>query len=491
MLRRTTLALLFLVPQAAAQAGDWSQFRGPGGLAVADDTPLPTAFGPEAKVLWKARLPAGHSSPCIVGQRIFVTGFEDGANVVLGLDRQDGSVRWTKKLVGQPDPAYAHPDAAPALATPVSDGERVIVSFGNFGLAALDLDGKVLWERRLEHPGHVFGVGSSPLLFEGLLVVSRDGAPEAGILAFDATDGSELWRINRFEFGESHGTPFLWRNADRNELVIGGSGRLCSYDPGTGERLWMVEGLTAFPCTTPTADRDTLYYAAWSTPNATGRSFWEAAFARSLELSDAEIADPALLFKRLDLNGDGKVTSDEMPESRAKDAFGIFDGNRSGALELEEMLQVETAMPAPGENLMVAVARGAEGDASAKHVRWSWKRGLPYVSSPLLYRGRIWLFQAGGIVSALEAATGKPIFDRTRLSDRSEYYLSPVGAAGHVLAGSAEGTLYVLDADADELVVEHSVAFDEGLYATPAVLGGVIYVRTTTTLWAFGEPRKD
>ena len=137
---------------------------------------------------------------------------------------------------------------------------------------------------------------------------------------------------------------------------------------------------------------------------------------------------------------------------------------------------------------MVAVARGATGDASKEHVRWSWKRGLPYVSSPLLHRGRIWLFAAGGLATVLDAKTGNPIVDRERLSDRAEYYLSPVGAGPHVLAGSAEGTLYLFAADAPELVVEHTVAFDEGLFATPAVMGGVVYLRTTTTMWAFAAP---
>jgi len=488
-LRRAVIPALLLASLAGAQASDWPQFRGPGGLAVADDSALPTGFGPEAKVLWKTKVAAGHSSPCIVGGRIFATGFEDGANVVLGIDRRDGKVLWTQRCEGTAHPAYYHPDASPAGATPVSDGERVIAYFGNYGLVALDLDGKVLWEKRLPHPGYVFGVGASPLLYDGVLIVPRDGAPEAGVLAFDVADGSELWRIDRFEFGESHGTPFLWHNAERDELVLGGSGRLCSYDPGTGEKLWTVAGLTSFPCTTPTADRDTLYYAAWSTPNATGRSFWEAAFTQSLELSDAEIADPSLLFKRLDADKDGKIVPTEVPECRAKDAFGFLDRDLSGAWELEEMLKAEAPASANGENLMVAVARGGKGDATKDHVRWSWKKGLPYVSSPLLYHGRVWLFQAGGIVSALDAKTGTPVIDRARLSDRGEYYLSPVGAAGHVLAGSAEGTLYVLAADANELVVEHSVAFDEELCATPAVLGGIVYLRAKTTLWAFGEPR--
>ena len=490
MLRSSALAAFVLVPLAAAQGLDWAQFRGPGGLAVADDTPIPTAFGPGAKVLWSTKIPEGHSSPCVVGGRIFVTGFEGGANVVLACDRGDGQVRWSKKFEGPSHPAYFHPDAGPVLATPVSDGERVVASFGNYGLVALDLDGKVAWEKRLPHPGYAFGVGSSPLLYDGLLVVARDGAPEAAILAFDVTDGSELWRIDRFEYRESHGTPFLWHNAERDELVIAGNGRLCSYDPGTGEKLWFVDGLTAFPCTTPTADRETLYYAAWSTPNATGRSFWEGAFARSLELSDAEVADPSLLFKRLDANGDGKVGPDEVPECRAKDAFGFLDRDLSGAWEVEELLHAETPMGATGKNVMVAVGRGGKDDAKER-VHWSWERGLPYVSSPLLYRDRVWLFQAGGLVSALDAKTGKPIIDRERLSDRSEYYLSPVGAAGHVIAGSAEGTLYLIAAEKDALVVEHTVAFDEELFATPAVLDGIVYVRTKTMLWAFGERRKE
>ena len=136
---------------------------------------------------------------------------------------------------------------------------------------------------------------------------------------------------------------------------------------------------------------------------------------------------------------------------------------------------------------MVAVARGAEGDASESHVRWSHRRGLPYVASPLLYRGRVWLLKSGGLISAIDAETGKPSIDRERLDDRSEYYMSPVGAAGHVLVGSAEGTLYVIDAQANELTIEHTSKFDEELFATPAVLGGKVYVRTETTMWAFGQ----
>jgi outer membrane protein assembly factor BamB len=475
---------LSLLPSAQS---DWPQFRGPGGRCVASDAPIPVRFGPDASVRWKARVPAGHSSPCVVGGRIFVTGFEEGRDVVVAVERASGKELWRKTFEGPAYPEVFHPDARPGQPTPVADGERVVAYFGNYGLVALSHEGEVLWEKRLAQPRAAFGIGTSPILFEGMVIVARDGAAEASILVLDSADGSELHRIDRVEYSESHGTPFLWNHAERSELVVVGSGRLCSYDPGSGEKLWTMGGMTSFPCTTPTADGETLYFAGWSTPNATGRSFWEGAFARSLDISDAEVADPALLFKRLDANGDEKVVPAEVPECRAKDAFGFLDRDQSGTWELAEILAAATFGEQGGENIMVAVARGAKGDLTKADARWSWNRGLPYVSSPLLYRGRIWLLQAGGLVSVLEAATGKPIVDRERLSDRSEYYMSPVGAAGHVLVGSAEGTLYLLAAEADGLVVEHTAVFDEELFATPAVLDGVVYLRSEATLWAFGE----
>lgn len=465
----------------------WPQFRGPGGTAVADDTPIPTAFGPDSQVLWRTDLPTGHSSPCVWGDRVFVTGFEAGRNVVLGLDRATGAIVWRRSFAGEPHPEYSHVDAVPALPTTCTDGEHVVAYFGNFGLVTLDLDGQVLWEKRLSHPGYGFGVGPSPILADGKVILSRDGAPEAATIAYDVTDGSEVWQIDRLEFVEAHATPFVWSNADRSELVLGGTGQVCGFDLETGAPLWSVGGVTIFVCTTPTADADMLYFAAWSTPNATGRSLWEAGFGRSLEITDAEIADPSLLFERLDADGNGLVDLDEVPESRGKDAFTFIDRNGDGIWDAEEFAGADRQGAAPGKNLMVAVGRGGEGDVTESHVAWTWSRGLPYVASPLLYRGRVWLFKAGGIVTCLDATTGEPIVNRERLPDRSEYYVSPVGAAGHVIAGSAEGTLFLLDADAPGLEIVHSVDLGEELFATPAVVEGKVYLRTRTTLWAFGD----
>ena len=99
--------------------------------------------------------------------------------------------------------------------------------------------------------------------------------------------------------------------------------------------------------------------------------------------------------------------------------------------------------------------------------------------------------KSGGLVTCLDASSGKPVFDRERLSDRSEYYLSPVGAGGRVLLGSAEGTLYVLDAEADDPEVLQQISFEEELFATPAVLDVTVYLRSKSTLWAFGSDQRE
>ncbi len=492
LLSSSTALVLALLPTLAGSGADdgenWPQFRGPGGLCVADDTPIPTDFGPDKRVLWKTEVPAGHSSPVIWGEQVIVTGFESGTNLILSLDRSSGELLWDFGVEGSSvdDVEYLHTDATPGQPTPCADGKRIVAYFANYGLVALSMEGEVLWERELPYPRYAFGVGSSPILVGERVILIRDGAPETAVMAFDAATGEDVWKIDRFDYRESHGSPFLWRNADREELVISGSRRVCSFDPATGKPLWTYDGITTFPCTTAVGDADTLYFAAWSTSNATGRSLMEATFGRSLELSDEEIANPRILFERLDTDGDGRVMGDEVPESRAKDAFSFVDANGSGSWEVEELQGFANLEEAPGKNIMLAIKRGGEGDLGPDDLRWTWRRGLPYVASPLLYQDRIWLFKAGGIATCLDAKTGEAIFDRERLEDNSEYYLSPVGAAGHVIAGAAAGTMVVLKATGDELDVVHSTYFEEGLYGTPAVLDGKIYMRTTTTMYAFG-----
>src|SRR5262245_55086895 len=151
---------------AGAGEANWPQFRGPDGRGVAEGkAKLPAKFGPTTKVLWKTALPAGWSSPCVWGTRIFLTGFDPKTKKLetLCLDRAKGGVLWRKAA-----PADAlekvHTTNSPAAATPATDGERVYVYFGSYGLLCYDLKGKELWKKPLPTPKTRFGSGTSPVV---------------------------------------------------------------------------------------------------------------------------------------------------------------------------------------------------------------------------------------------------------------------------------------------------------------------------------------
>jgi len=245
-----------------------------------------------------------------------------------------------------------------------------------------------------------------------------------------------------------------------------------------------VQNVTIFSCTTPTADEAHLYYAGWSSPNATPQGLLASAFPPPFELEESDFTDMRPLFDRVDTNDNGTIEIGELPPGRGKDAFRSLDADGSGEWTFEEFNIFDGKGGAPGKNVALSVRAGGSGDITGSHVEWRWTRGLPYVASPLLHKDRLWLIKAGGIVTTLEAATGKRQIDRERLPVAGEYYMSPVGIGDHVLVGAASGELFVLDAK-DELSIASTIDFGEPLFATPAALDGRLYVRTERTVWAF------
>src|SRR5438270_255595 len=155
---RWLLAAAVSVGLAAAAAADdqpqWAQFRGPHGGGLAPDGPkLPTHFGPVQYVLWTTPLPPGASSPCIWGDRIFLTAHDPAAKKLetLCLDRRDGHVLW-RQAVPADKLEKVHKVSNPAASTPAADGEAVYVHFGSFGLLCYGHDGKERWKLPLPAP---------------------------------------------------------------------------------------------------------------------------------------------------------------------------------------------------------------------------------------------------------------------------------------------------------------------------------------------------
>src|SRR5258706_128484 len=145
------LLCTFVALSAELVDGKWPQFRGPGGLGIGNDKiSLPSEFGPTKALLWKTDLPLGHGSPCIWGDRIFVTAFNSGAKKpeVIAVNRKDGKIAW-RQTIPSKEVETVHEGSSPATSTPVTDGERVYAYSGSYGNIAYDCNGQRAWEYQI------------------------------------------------------------------------------------------------------------------------------------------------------------------------------------------------------------------------------------------------------------------------------------------------------------------------------------------------------
>jgi outer membrane protein assembly factor BamB len=144
-------------------------------------------------------------------------------------------------------------------------------------------------------------------------------------------------------------------------------------------------------------------------------------------------------------------------------------------------------MIARGQNVMLAVKPGGKGELGEGQVVWKQERGLPYVPSPLYYRGRVYLVKDGGMVSSFDAKTGKAFYSQERLGTRGGYYASPIAADGRIYLASLEGAVTVVKAGGGEPEILHQAEFEERIDATPALIGDKLYLRTASAVYAFGR----
>lgn len=478
-----TALLLSLSVPPALHGHPWNQFRGPGSAGVAPAaTKLPGKLDPAENLLWKAELPAGHSSPCLTQERLFVTGLHESELATVCIDRADGKVLWTRAVKPAALERF-HEVNGPASPTPVSDGERVVSYFGSFGLVAYDLEGKELWRRELATPKNTFGTAASPVLADGKLVFLVDANEGSFLEALAMDTGKSLWRRERTHAGSGWSTPGLWKNGEREELLVLGVGWLHAYDLADGSERWSFPGLTDEPITTPMAGEGLVFATSYNLKtNDDAMQLWsyeqvltehdldgdgsidmEEAKGNASVLSrpdaDGEGDHPLLMFQRfLDVDKDGRITEEEYKKLRAwVDSWEHLNG-------------IVALRPGTGE-------RPAE-------LAWHHPRGVPECPSPLYLDGRVYMVMNGGTLTCLDAKTGKEVFTG-RLEARGPYYASLVGGDGKLYAASARGEVTVLAA-ADELRVLSTVNLDERLMATPALADGVVYVRTETALRAFG-----
>jgi outer membrane protein assembly factor BamB len=186
-----------------------------------------------------------------------------------------------------------------------------------------------------------------------------------------------------------------------------------------------------------------------------------------------------------DKDKDGKLTKNEIPNGPVRDRFSQMDLNKDNLVTAVEW-ELMRAMFAKAGNAVLAIRPGGTGDITATHLAWKVTRSLPYVSSPLFYQGRVFTVKNGGLASCYDAKTGKPFYQEERLDAPGDYYASAVAAGGKIFVASQKGVVLVL-ASGEKLQVLARNDLGEQIMATPALVDGKIYVRTSGHLHAFGR----
>jgi outer membrane protein assembly factor BamB len=469
---RAAVSILAATSISIACAGDWPGFRGPNasGLAV-NCSSLPAEIGPEQNVVWKVALPPGHSSPVVVGNRIFLTAERDGHLLTMGLDRATGRTLWQSEANYQ-KLEEIHEIGSHVQCTPASDGTFVVSFFGSSGLYCHDLQGKQLWHRPYGPFSNTFGAGNSPLIVDGRVVLYQDHDTDSFISVLDLATGQELWKTDRSEFLRNFGSPVVWQVQGKRQIVVAGTLRVAGYDFDTGKELWTVRGIARFVSATPVVGPNNVLYASgYAAGNDVGAERFQ------VEPFDAVIAI-------LDSNDNGGLEEAELTDGPIKMRFVQVDRNKDGTLTREEY-ELFRHLFAVGRNVVVAIRPGGQGDVTQTHVEWVQTRHVPFCASPLVSRDVLFTMRDKGILTSLDARTGAKVKE-ARLEASGDYYASPVAGAGMVYLLDQAGRLTVVT-DQAEWRVLHTAEFGENCYATPALVDNRIYLRTTGHLYCFGK----
>ena len=372
---------------------NWPFFRGAEANGIAYETNPPSSWNAAtgAGIAWKAPIPlGGYSSPVVWSNRVFLTGCDATNREVYCFDAADGRLAWRHPASGIPGSPSKLPevtsDTGYAAPTAATDGRRVYAIFATGDLLAVDFGGKRVWAKNLGVPDNPYGHSSSLVVFRNLLLVQYDHNAKAGVHAFDAATGKELWSTLRKDI--AWGTPVCVNTGSRDELILTCNTGVDSYDPLTGRRLWGEKCLTA-EVGTSAGFADGMVFAA--------NEYTVAAGIRIGQKGDA--APSAVLW--------------------------TYD---------EDLPEVASPLAADGR-VFLASAGGAITCLDAKTGKRLWRQQFNnkgFYASPIL---------AGGRVYALERAGAMHIFDAdSAYVDRGQCTVSESGMATPAFVG---GRIYL------------------------------------------------
>lgn len=362
-MKRSLLTLLFsvLLPSTSfVHADDWAQWRGPTGdnHAPANAT-APVKWHKDTNVKWVVSVPGrGHSSPTVLGDRIYLTTAdkEKETQSLLIYDRHSGKLIKETIIHSGGMTTKAHKNNTQASSTVASDGKRVFVLFPNKKAAwvtALDLDGKKIWQERalgFAPQQFKFGFGSSPVVIDNLVVVASEyDGEESGFIALDTATGKQKWKTARPK-SLSYSTPAVASGNGKRFLITSGNNHIAAYNPRNGKELWAVEATTFATC---------------------GTMVWD----EELGLAFASGGFPGTFTLAIQTDGEHEI---------------VWHNNRLKCYE-QSLLLVDGYIYAVTDRGLVHCLRATDGKTL-----WKERLGGSFSSSPLLIDGKIYVTNEAG-----------------------------------------------------------------------------------------------
>ena len=255
-----------------AEANDWPWWRGPSRNGIAPSgQKAPTKWSATEGIRWKTPVPGkGHGSPIVVGNQVILNSAitDPDHQVVISFDRETGKELWRTTVHEGGFVAKQNDKSTSSNSTPACDGERVFVNFLSHGAiytTALDMQGKKLWQEKINDYTLHQGFSSSPALFGPLVIVSADNKGGTGVLAgLNRATGKIVWSHARPAL-PNYPSPIILNVGGKEQMFLTGCDLVTSLDPSSGSLNWEFPGATT-ECVTSTVTDGTHIYTSGGYP---------------------------------------------------------------------------------------------------------------------------------------------------------------------------------------------------------------------------------